>query len=77
MLSGFVFCDSQTKKVLCYTKDRKGVEFVDMGSSRSLNAAICLSDLTEMKNIQERFKKADLIDELSIVNVGSLYKKFF
>ena len=48
-----------------------------MGSSRSLNAAICLGDLTEMKNIQERFKKADLIDDLSIVNVGSLYKKFF
>jgi hypothetical protein len=44
---------------------------------RKQNAAICLGDLTEMKNIQERFKKADLIDDLSIVNVGSLYKKFF
>jgi len=77
MLSGFVFCDANTRKILCYTKDRTGVEFVDMGNKCSLNRAICLGDLTEMKNIQERFKKADLIDELSIVNVGSLYKKFF
>tara|TARA_Y100000287_G_scaffold165950_1_gene148242 strand:- start:35 stop:268 length:234 start_codon:yes stop_codon:yes gene_type:complete len=77
MLSGFVFCDADTKKVLCYTEDRSGVEFIDMANKCSLNRAICLGDLTEMKNIEERFKKADLIDELSIVNVGSLYKKFF
>ena len=77
MLSGYVFCDAGSKKVLCYTKDRTGVEFIEMGGSHSLNRAICLGDLTEMKNIQERFKKADLIDGLSIVNVGSLYKKFF
>ena len=77
MLSGFVFCDANTKKILCYTEDRRGIEFVDMGHNRSLNQAICLSDLTEMKNIQERFKKANLIDDLFIVNVGSLYKKFF
>lgn len=77
MLSGYVFCDTASKKVLCYTKDRTGVEFIEMGGSHTLNRAICLGDLTEMKNIRERFKKADLIDGLSIVNVGSLYKKFF
>jgi len=30
-----------------------------------------------MKNIQERLKSSDIIDDLYIVNVGTLYKRFF
>ena len=77
MLSGFVFCDSACEKVLCYTKDRSSVELINIRKTNHLNKAICLSDLTQMKNIQERFKRAELISDLSIVNVGSLYKRFF
>ena len=76
MLSGYVFCDAGTKKVLCYTKDRTGSNLLKWAA---VIPSIGLSPgrTIEMKNIQERFKKSDLIDGLSIVNVGSLYKKFF
>jgi len=30
-----------------------------------------------MKNIQERLKSSDIIDDLYIVNIGTLYKRFF
>ena len=77
MQSGYVFCDLNNKQVLCYTSDRQRVELIPIVTSTTLNKAICLGDLTEMKNIQERFKKAGMVGEMSIVNIGSLYKKFF
>lgn len=77
MKSGFVFCDFDNQNVLCYTDDRSSVQLVPVSSTTNLNRAICLSDRTEMKNIQERLKSSDIIDDLYIVNVGTLYKRFF
>jgi hypothetical protein len=75
--SGFVFCDFDNQNVLCYTDDRSSVQLVPVSSTTSLNRAICLDDRTEMKNIQERLKSSDIIDDLYIVNIGTLYKRFF
>lgn len=75
--SGYVFCDFDNRNVLCYTEDRSSVQLVPVDSSKNLNKAICLGDRTEMKNIQERLKSNDIIDDLYIVNIGTLYKRFF
>ena len=76
MKSGFVFCDFDNRNVLCYTKDRTTVELIPIDSASSLGKAICLSDRTEMRNIQERLRKSDIVDDVYIVNIGSLYKRF-
>lgn len=77
MLSGFVFCDFDNQNVLTYTADKSAVELVPADSTANLNRAICLGDLTEMKNIQERLKGAGFIDDVYIVNIATLYKRFF
>tara|TARA_B100001063_G_C16769720_1_gene560846 strand:+ start:1722 stop:1961 length:240 start_codon:yes stop_codon:yes gene_type:complete len=76
MKSGFVFCNLDKQNVLCYTSDRTSVELIPVDSAASLGKAICLSDRTEMRNIQERLRKCDIIDNVYIVNIGSLYKRF-
>jgi|GEM_PF-1257481 hypothetical protein len=76
MKSGFVFCDFDNRNVLCYTEDRSSVELIPIDSAAGLNKAICLSDRTEMRNIQERLRKSDIVDDVYIVNIGSLYKRF-
>jgi len=76
MKSGFVFCDFDNRNVLCYTEDRSSVELIPIDSANGLNKAICLSDRTEMRNIQERLRKSDIVDDVYIVNIGSLYKRF-
>ena len=75
--SGYVFCDFDNRNVLCYTEDRSSVKLVPIDGSKNLNKAICLGDRTKMKNIQERLKNNDIIDDLYIVNIGTLYKRFF
>jgi len=45
--------------------------------TQDLNRSICLSDLTETKNIYERLKAHGLISNLEIVNVARLYKNFY
>jgi hypothetical protein len=77
MLSGFVFCDFDNQNVLSYTGDKTSVELIPTDSTANLNRAICLGDLTEMKNIQERLKAAGFIDDVYIVNIATLYKRFF
>ena len=76
MKSGFVFCDFDNRNVLCYTEDRSSVELIPIDSATGLSKAICLSDRTEMRNIQERLRKSDIVDDVYIVNIGSLYKRF-
>ena len=76
MKSGFVFCDFDNRNVLCYTEDRSSVELIPIDSAAGLSKAICLDDRTEMRNIQERLRKSDIVDDVYIVNIGSLYKRF-
>ncbi len=77
MHTGYVLCASADKKILCISDDKKGVELVDLRQKNSLNRALCLPDLTSIKNIYERFKKRNLVGELDIVNIAKLYKHTF
>ena len=74
MQSGYVLWDSENLKVLCISEDKKRVELVEVKKTNGLNKALCLPDLTSVKNIYERFQKLGLIKELDIVNVAKLYK---
>ena len=74
MQSGYVLWDSENLKVLCISEDKKRVELIEVKKTNGLNKALCLPDLTSIKNIYERFQKLGLIKELDIVNVAKLYK---
>ena len=74
MHTGYVLCTPDSQKGLCISTDRKGVELVELKNSKGLNRALCLPDLTSMKNVQERFEKLGLIEDLDIVNIAKLYK---
>jgi hypothetical protein len=77
MQTGYVLCSPDLLKTLCLTEDRSGVKLVSVETTRDLNKSICLADLTEAKNVLERFQDAGLVGSLEIVNVARLYKRFF
>ena len=74
MPTGYVLCTPDNQKVLCISLDKKGVELLDLKDSSTLNRALCLPDLTSLKNVYDRFKKLGLIEDLDIVNIAKLYK---
>jgi hypothetical protein len=77
MQVGFVLASDDLAKVLCLTGDRENVRLVPVQSTMDLNRSICLSDLTEMKNVYQRLKDSGLVGDLEIVNVARLYKRFY
>ena len=77
MQTGYVICSSDLERVLCLTEGRDGVQLVPVETTKELNKSICLSDLTEAKNVYERLKNKGLINGLEICNVARLYKKFY
>jgi len=74
MHTGYVLCTTDNQKVLCISTDKKGVELVEVTKSKGLNRALCLPDLTSLKNVRERFENLGLIGDLDIVNIAKLYK---
>ena len=77
MQVGYVMCAPGLGQVLCLTEDKTGVWLQDVDSTLVLNQAICLSDLTEIKNVYQRLRDAGLIDCLEVTNIAKLYKKFY
>jgi hypothetical protein len=77
MQTGYVICSKDLERVLCLTSDKSSVSLVPVETTRELNRSICLSDLTEAKNVYERLKNKGLINGLEICNVARLYKKFY
>jgi hypothetical protein len=77
MQSGYVLWDPETLEVLCISEDKKRVELVGVKKTKGLNKALCLPDLTSIKNVDERLRNLGLIEELDIVNVAKLYKHCF
>jgi hypothetical protein len=77
MQRGFVFCSPDRGQVLCINQEKTGFLWKEVESTKVLNQAICLSDLTEAKNICNRIVKSELANDLEIINVARLYKKFF
>ena len=77
MHTGYVLCAPDNQRILCISKNKKRVELIDLKQKNSLNRALCLPDLTSIKNVYERFKKLDLVEELDIVNIAKLYKNSY
>lgn len=77
MQTGFVLSSPTLDHVLCLNASRDGVELVPVDSTLTLNRSICLSDLTEIKNVYGRLQEKGLVDGLEIVNVARLYKHFY
>lgn len=77
MQTGYVLCSPDLLNVLCLTEGRSNVNLIPIETTRDLNKSICLSDLTEAKNVLERFQKSGLVGDLDIVNIARLYKRFF
>ena len=73
MQVGYVLYEPDTLKVLCLTKGKRAVELLEIKDTEKLNRALCLKDLTSIKNLNERFKKSDLTKNLHIVNIAKLY----
>ncbi len=74
MQIGYVLYDPDTLKVLCLTKGKRAIELVDIKEKNSLERALCLKDLTSIKDLYNRFKKNELTSNLDIVNIAKLYK---
>ena len=74
MQSGYVLCTPDNQQVLCISKDKTGVELINFRKSNSLNRALCMPDLTSIKDLYERFKAHNLVEDLDIVNIAKLYK---
>lgn len=74
MQVGYVLYEPDTLKVLCLTKGRRGIELVEIEETDKLNRALCLKDLTSIKDLYNRFKKNDGTLNLDIVNIAKLYK---
>lgn len=53
----------------------------EVDSTKVLNNAICLHDLTEAKNILKRVKNTseykDIVKDVEVQNIARLYNKFF
>ena len=77
MQFGYVLCSPEGGKILCLTEDKKGVRLVPVETTSALNRSMCLSDLTEIKNVYQRLKDSGLVGYLEIVNIARLYKRFF
>lgn len=77
MQRGFVFCNPDRNNVLCIKDSKDGFEWRPVDSTKVLNQAICLNDLTEAKNIYNRIMEKELANDLEIINIARLYKKFF
>ena len=74
MQIGYVLYDHETLKVLWLSKVKRAIELVDIKEPNSLEKALCLKDLTSIKDLYERFKKNDLTSNLDIVNIAKLLK---
>ena len=77
MQRGYVLCNYNLSQVLCLTPGKDGVVLQDVTSTKVLNKAMCLPDLTEAKNVSQMLQNKEMTGDLEIVNVARLYKKFF
>ena len=77
MQRGYVLCNYDLSQVLCLTPGKDGVMLQDVDSTKVLNKAVCLPDLTKAKNVSQRLQNKEMTGDLEIVNVARLYKKFF
>ena len=54
MQIGYVLYEPDTLKVLCLTKGKRAVELLDIKDTEKLNRALCLKDLTSIKDLNHK-----------------------
>ena len=51
MQIGYVLYDPEGLKVLCLSKGKRAIELIDIKEPNSLDRALCLKDLTSIKDL--------------------------
>ena len=80
MHRGYSLCSPDLNQVLCLSSDKQSVFMADVDSTKVLNSALCLHDLTEAKNILKRLNASDYkesVKDVEVHNIARLYNKFF
>ena len=81
MHRGYSLCSPDLNQVLCLSPDKQSFFMAEVDSTKVLNNAICLHDLTEAKNILKRVKNTseykDIVKDVEVQNIARLYNKFF
>ena len=77
----YSLCSPDLNQVLCLSGDKQSLFMADVDSTKVLNSALCLHDLTEAKNILKRVKNTseykDVVKDVEVHNIARLYNKFF
>lgn len=80
MHRGYSLCSPDLNQVLCLSADKQDVFMAPIDSTRVLNSAFCLHDLTEAKNVLKRLNASeykDIVKNVEVHNIARLYNKFF
>tara|TARA_A100001037_G_scaffold227951_1_gene205930 strand:- start:333 stop:557 length:225 start_codon:yes stop_codon:yes gene_type:complete len=72
MQYGYVLYDPRRNRILTLTKDQK----IKMISSNkdNIEKAFCLSNMSSVKSIYEKFKEKELVGNLEVINIQDLYR---
>ena len=80
MHRGYSLCSADLTQVVCLSSDRQTLSMVLIDSTKVLNNALCLHDLTEANNVLKRLiasEHEDIVKETKVCNIARLYNKFF
>ena len=80
MHRGYSLCSADLTQVVCLSSDKQTLSMVPIDSTKVLNNALCLHDLTEAKNVLKRLIASDhkdVVKTVEVCNIARLYNKFF
>ena len=78
MSRGYVLTNLTLDSVVTINKKKKIFDMILVTKSGDLNNALCFTNITAAKTIQEQIKKFDPnFPETKIINVAQLYNKVF
>lgn len=80
MHRGYSLCSPDLNQVLCLSSDKQSFFMAPIDSTKVLNNALCLHDLTEAKNVLKRLNSSEylnIVKDAEVHNIARLYNKFF
>jgi len=80
MHRGYSLCSPDLNQVLCLSPDKQSFFMAPVDSTKVLNNALCLHDLTEAKNVLKRLNASEylnIVKDAEVHNIARLYNKFF
>ena len=78
MQRGYVLANVALDSVVTINKKNKNFDMLLVTNAGDLNSALCFTNITAAKTIQEQIKKFDPnFPETKIINVAQLYNKVF